>query len=221
MAHGTRGRWVRVATTGFAVLLCTGLVGCMNSDKKDTKLVNQPGPGLPNTTRLGPDGRPIAKAGMPAPHAGGVQQAGGFGQTRYDTTGRNTNTGGTAPQPYYSNNVNTPGQPGQITAPVQQGIVPNVGPAAIQPAGGMPLGHNGVNTNPNGYTNPIASAGSGPLPPSLNDMPLPPPPPGQVTSGTGFAAVQPPVNQFAPVAPTMPPSNPQALSFSTGGFGGK
>ena len=41
MAHGTRGRWLRVAATGFGVMLCTGLVGCMGWDK--SKVTNEGG----------------------------------------------------------------------------------------------------------------------------------------------------------------------------------
>ena len=45
MAQGTRGRWIRAATTGFGMVLCTGLVGCMNWDKpKDTKATKQATP---------------------------------------------------------------------------------------------------------------------------------------------------------------------------------
>ncbi len=90
MAQGTRGRWVRVATTGFAVLLCTGLVGCLNTDKDKKKdLAKRPTPGLPGTPSIGPNGNAIGKTGPTNNQFGtgtntntGIVQTGGFNQPR-------------------------------------------------------------------------------------------------------------------------------------------
>ncbi len=215
MAQGTRGRWVRVATTGLGVLLCTTLIGCMNTDKnkKDKLATKQVTPGLPNTPMLGANGQPIAKNGAPNNQfgiGGVIQQTGGV-QPRVGSNGLNTNTGGTA-QPNYQYYPNQPGAPATISPPGQQGFLPSVQP-----------NWNGSNTSPVTPGNPLASAA--PTFPAHLD-PLPPPPPGSPTaSGSGLVAVQPPTNNLAPIAPpTAPPVIPgkeQAYNFSPGLLGSK
>ncbi len=201
MAQGTRGRWVRVATTGLGVLLCTGLVGCLNSDKdKRDKLTRQPTQGLHGTPTIGPNGLPITKNGQPNNQfgAGGViQPAGGVGAAR---------PGGGTPQPGSNPNYNPSswvqpgagGQPGVQAQPI--GV--NVQPVGVDPR------WNGMNTNPVAPNYGLASA---PAYPAHLD-PLPPPPPGSPTaSGSGFT-VQPPTNNFAPI----PPSAQPAVGFGNG-----
>ena len=86
MAHGTRGRWMRVATTGFGVVLCTGLAGCMNTDKpKETKATPKlPPPGLTGTPMLpgGAGAGAVGRTGQPTGQFVGaganLQPGGGF-----------------------------------------------------------------------------------------------------------------------------------------------
>ena len=194
MAHGTRKRWLRVATTGFGVLLCTGLVGCLNDDKsKDTKAATKQ---LPGTPRLDANGNVIGKTGQPTtfngpPPGGSVQP----GMGAYPGAG----------------NIQ---QPGYQTQPAGQGL--GAGPSrsglntlnttAPQPTnGGPPSPSSGVLGTPSvqGYGQPVSSAGgpgmnspylnstpggiaTSPPPPDLATVPLPPPPPDRTTGfGTG------------------------------------
>lgn len=190
MAHGTRGRWVRVAATGFGVLLCTGLIGCMNSDKpKDLKQTKAP-TGLPGTPTLAPNGGAMTKTGQPP-----LNGVGANGQpnnilsptgvnatpTRFASTGNNTlNTGGNIQPVNY-----TAGQQPFLGAPAQTGIQP---PSGTQ------------NTNWGG-SHP--GAFNTPAPPIEPVPPLPPPvvtPPS--TSESFSPAGVPP--QYAPMYPTRP-----------------
>src|SRR5262245_35552638 len=143
MAQGTRGRWLRVAASGFGVVLCSGLVGCWNMDKpKDSVGGGKPTPGLPGTPTLQPGmGNPAAnKTGQPGGQftgtganlqpSGGMQPGAGLGQTRTGTNGLNTNMIG-AVQPIDSRQP--PSNFGGIGAPAQPGVT--------QPGGaGGPLG---------------------------------------------------------------------------------
>ncbi|MBN9120685.1 MAG: hypothetical protein J0I06_16300, partial [Planctomycetes bacterium] len=153
MAQGTRGRWVRAAATGFGVVLCTGLVGCMNSDKpKDTKATRQPGPGLPGTPMLQPGAGAGAAAnrtpqpGLGQPYngpGGNIQPTGGFGTTGTSGSFRTGSTGvnpltTSVPQPNFSA---PPGAPGTIGAPAQPGMYPSMQPSVLPVWGaGGPLG---------------------------------------------------------------------------------
>ena len=208
MAQGSRGRWLRVASTGFGVVLCTGLVGCMNGDApKNTKATPKlPPPGLTGTPMLpsgagagavGRTGQPsgqFAGAGANLQPAGGFQPAGGsFAGQRYPTNGLNGNTTG---QPPAYNNAAAPGAPGFTNAPTQPGYVP---PSAqpILPAGGS--------GSPSQY---LGGAPYSPPPPSLQDTPLPPGPPvyGPPGGAEPVGGILPPVpaSSMAPLMPTPP-----------------
>lgn len=228
MAQGTRGRWIRLTTTGLGVLLCTGLVGCWNTDKpKDTKTT--PKQGLPGTTRLDAAGNPINTnpalrgTGSSLPPTGGLTSnpAAGLGSgqpQRYITDGRNTNTGnGVLPANYQD----APGFGGMPSGPAG-GINAPVTPGIVQPP--APTGRSGSasqypNNSAGGYATPQ------PPPPPLTDVPLPPaqpiaPGPGPGSSGFGGTAPiqpQPP----APIAPpaTPPTGTPGKTTFgSVGGY---
>ena len=224
MAHGTRGRWLRVASTGFGMVLCTGLVGCMNDDKpKDTKATKLPGQGLPGTPMLPNGAGAVSKTGQPAggyygTPGGGIQQTGGFqpgnGQ-RINSNGLNTNNYGQPP----ANNFGAmaPGTPGVISAPAQ----PYSPAPSVQPAGGSPSGYLGSGT--------AAPGGTSFSPPSLVDVnlpaaPLPPPAHSSMGGGSGKAEfaggvpVPAPQPGLGPVAPSMPAG---AGTPSTGMFPGQ
>lgn len=186
MAQGTRSRWVRAAAAGLGVLLCTGLVGCMNWDKpKDTKLGKQPGKGLPGTPSLDAAGNPVTKAGQTPYQFNGpganLQQVGGVPPTpgmngappRVGTTGLNTNTTGCVqPASYTNSNFASPG----ISAPVQPGVMPAATGAPNSPWG----------------------IGANPPPPQLGE-PVPPlPPPASSTIGGDPFSPQPPGSPLAP-----------------------
>ncbi len=227
MAHGTRGRWLRVAGTGFGVVLCTGLAGCMNTDKpKDKGTVRQPGPGLTGTPmlpsgagagavgRTGQPGGQFAGAGANLQPAGGFQPAPGTvaGQQRFGSTGQNTNTSG---QPPAYNYAAAPGAAPINSAPTQPGYAQPIQPAA----GTAPSQYLGGGATP---TPPVYAS-----PPPLVDMPLPPPMPLYGSAGGAElpGGVLPPVpaGPMAPLTPTPPPGatgkGPQLFNFSSGVFG--
>ncbi len=203
MAQGTRRRWVRAATTGLSVMLCTGLVGCMDKDKKDTKATTAPKAGLPGTPMLPQTNTGAAKWQPNTGAFGGAGSniqptGGGFGTQpgaapyQPGRTGMNTNTGGSV-QP--ANYTAQPGFPGALGAPVQPtggyptpSVQPGpIGAAPVAPAGGVAAGYS--------PSNPPA--------PALGlDGPLPPPAPthGEFAGG----ALVPP----APPTPIAPPSAP-------------
>ncbi len=195
MAQGTRGRWMRVAATGFGVLLCTSLVGCMNSDKpKDLRKQGLPGtpslsatnPGAANArTRMGTQqyGGPGAnlQQGSPTSPAAGL----GAGATRYGTSGTNSYNSGAQPTNFNTYGAN-PGQPGVIGSPTIPGQVPA--------GAGGPIG-----AAPASTSHSVAGA--------YNVDPLPPAPPGDLTYG----AVTPPSTNSAP----------QQYSLSNGAYGGR
>ena len=204
MAQGTRGRWVRGAAAGLGVLLCTGLVGCMNTDKdkKDKLATKQPGPGLPGTPPIGANGQSITKTGgAPAFGAGasgsGIQQTGGITPQRYGSTGSNSLT---SPPQTFGNTSAQPGSPGTIGAPASP-IVPSVYPSGSSPIGAAsPSG--GFGSIPSNLKDPLVSNG----PAFLETPPLPPPPPGSPTASGTQLAVQPPLAP-GPLSPaSMPPA---------------
>ena len=206
MAQGSRGRWLRVASTGFGVVLCTGLVGCMNTDKpKDTKATAKlPPPGLTGTPMLpsGAGAGAVSRTGQPSGQFVGaganlVQPAGGtFAGQRYPSNGMNTNTTG---QPPAYNYAAAPGAPGIMNAPTQPGYAQPIQPAAA--------------TAPSQYGGGAAAPGGLGLatPPSLVDMPLPPPPPpyGPAAGAEPAGVVMPPA-PLGPMAPLTPPTPPGA-----------
>lgn len=210
MAQGTR-KWVRVATAGLGVLVCSGLVGCMNTDKdKEKNRIGAkqptPSPGLYGTPTIGANG---TASRTPAAGSTGIQQT-GFSQQRVGTTGQNTlNTPGVPPQNFGGpSNFGTP--PATIGTPGLPGIVPNVQPGAngTQPTGAIaPPSWGSTNTSPNpspGAPLPVnTTASASPLSPSLTDIPLPPGPRG----AEGSLPVQPPssaLSEFAPREPQPP-----------------
>ena len=205
MAQGSRGRWLRVAATGFGVLICTGLVGCLNGDKpKDTKSTGkQPTPGLPGTPRLdapgvgagtgGTGAMNTPKGGQPTNQFTGaganLQPGGGFAasnQFRPGTTGQNTLTSN--PQQPINYGAIPAGGPPTLGAPAQTGV---------QPAGG-----------PLGMTNPGPGAGgysaSSPPPPPLTDIVPPPPPLYGSPSGTPSGGSGAPPASLGPIEPPAP-----------------
>jgi hypothetical protein len=211
MAQGPRNRWMRVATTGLGVVLCTGLVGCMGWDKsKDTKGTSKVTPGLPGLQTLPPGGNnPAAtKTGQPGftgsgsnlqPAAGFGMQPTGTGVGRFGTDGINTNKGTVQPIDYRQ----PVGAPGSISAP----LAPGGGQSQFGPVGAAQ-----PNTNWNPGTPAGGAAFASPPPPSLLD-PLPPPPPGSVTSpGT----LEPPPPTVLPPMPVAPPP-PSGFGTSKGG----
>lgn len=212
MAQGTRGRWLRVAATGFGVVLCTGLVGCLHDDKaKDTK-VGAKQQGLPGTPKLdGPAGQGgIAKNGQPGypnngfppngssniQQPGGLQPAGaGMGTGQYrNNNGLNTNNG-TVPQQNFGGPAGVPGGGAMNGTP----SLPGAYNPGIQPLGGP--------VAPSQYGGVAPVGGGVASPPNLLDVPLPPPPPlnhgSEFGAGTG-GIVSPPSSAF-PVAPPAPP----------------
>ena len=233
MAQGTRGRWLRVAATGFGAVLCTGLVGCMNSDKpKDTKVgTKQPGQGLPGTPTLpnGANGAAMNRTpggtgayGGTAIGATGSGAFGGPGSNLIQQTGGVTGPtgaglGATGPgRGATGQNVNT-GSGGTSNfgdnyrqyPPGAPGVigtptVPGVGP--VQPAGGV------------GMIAPLdRGAPSGAAHASPPDSPLlPPSPPSIPGSAPGTGSVDAGVAPIAPLAPPLtPPGGP-----AKGDFGG-
>jgi hypothetical protein len=208
MAQGTRGRWIRAASAGFGVMLCTGLVGCMNWDKpKDTAKTK---PGLPGTPTL-PQNNGAASGvsnnkafQQPAGQQPGFATGTTGGPFRMGT---NTNTAGTGQN--WNNGPAQPGYPGGIGAPTLTGpsaspsVLPAGGPAG-GPVGAAPYQNPGHQNTGAGY-----SALSSPPPPQLDIVP-PPPPVGHGAHGTeiaGTGSVLPPVptGSVAPLAPIPPP----------------
>jgi hypothetical protein len=198
MPQGPRRGWVRAAFTGLGVVLCTGLVGCMNSDKDkfpprigtNTK---QPGP-MPNAPRIpgqpGSGGVGLGPAGQPGTNT--FQPTGGFGAN----TGRMGGVPNTGP-------TNPAGGFGGSGAPA--GVVPSMGPGAFQPSttnnfgsarpdpNFAPISPSGGNpafaNNPPAVT--LTTTGIDPIPPSRPDLtpgnyePLQPPVPASGTFGKG------------------------------------
>jgi hypothetical protein len=198
---------MRVAATGLGVLLCTGLVGCMNSDKP--KDIKKSPTGLPGTPTLPPGNagamnNGVSRTGVngtnqPYAGPGANLQAGAYnspaaglggGQQRYGTTGQNTlrNTGGVQPAGYTNY---APGAPGAINSPAMPGVMPAGGPAPFAPLGAAP-------TTPNDRS----VAALTPPPPSLplNDAgPVPPLPPSGLDGRPQPFNVQPPTAAAPPL----------------------
>lgn len=209
MAQGTRGRWIRATTAGFGMVLCTGLVGCMNWDKpKETAKAK---PGLPGTPTLQqPNGVANNKMGQPPGQFTGtgsnLQQQPTFatgtqgGPFRTGPTNTNTGTAGAS-----QNWPAQPGNPGTIGAPTVPGA--SASPSVL-PVGGVggPVGA-APYQNP-GHSNTGVSFSS-PPPPQLDIVP-PAPPAGHGAFGSevaGTGAVLPPVptGPAGPIAPIAPP----------------
>ncbi|WP_162670604.1 hypothetical protein [Gemmata massiliana] len=223
MAQGTRGRWLRGAAVGLGVVLCTGLVGCMNTDKdkKDKLPAKQPSPGLTGTPLIPPGSQSISKTGgSPGFGTGygngsGIQQTGGTTPSRVGSSGVNTLSSPpqTSLPSNYGNSSAQPGSPGTIGAPAQPNFVPSVEP----PAGGF----GSANPSPNSNSMPKTTAlSANENTPSLLDVPLPPPPrEASTAAATTPPVVQPPSSNsqliapsLAPLAPLAPPGTSTALS---------
>ncbi|AWM40465.1 hypothetical protein C1280_28095 [Gemmata obscuriglobus] len=208
---------MRLAATGLGMLVCTGLVGCMNTgkDKEKNKIgAKQPAPtpGLPGTPTIS-----TGAARMPGANpysTTGIQQTGGVAQQqRVGTTGQNTlNTPG-VPQPNFGgpSSYGTPNT--TIGAPGQTGVMPSVQPppSGLSPASsGSPLGAAPPGNWPGAGTGTAAGAApsagrvslSTPPAPQLNSLePLPPPPPGSSTERASGGA-------YTPLAAPVPPAPP-------------
>ncbi|AMV25082.1 hypothetical protein VT84_11850 [Gemmata sp. SH-PL17] len=223
MAQGTRGRWLRVAAAGLGMVLCTGLVGCMNTDKdkKDKLPTKQPSPGLTGTPLIPPGSQSISKTGG-SPGFGsaygngsGIQQTGGAIPSRVGSSGVNTLS--SPPQTglpsNFSNPSAQPGSPGTIGAPAQPSFMPSVEP----PAGGV------GSANPNSNSNSVQQkhAALSTNTPSLVDVPLPPPPPDAPTAAANTPSVAQLPNSLQPIAPPLaPPSAPSGASTALPGKSG-
>ncbi len=195
MAHGSRGRWVRITTAGFGVLLSTSLVGCLNWDKSKDKVTKAngklPAPGLYGTPKLDANGQLPGGSGaykgpgsnLPAT----AYQPGGAGAFRpAGSNGINTNTGNPIQPVDYRPQ---PGLGSQFAAPGQPGVVNTGGPGMYY-------------------------SGGNPPPPSLPlDGPFPPSPP-SYGGGTTYGA--PPGGGYGvDVGPVAPPISPPGA----GGYG--
>lgn len=207
MAHGSRKRWLRAAATGFGVLICTGLVGCLNSDKsKDTKFpttTKQPGPGLPGMPTLQP-----GAGNLPAPKGPGTTQP--YPNGNIIPTG-GTSGFGTYP-PRDGVNYNKTGPQQFNDGPAQPGVIsPTIGTPGlpgVQPSGGVGM------SPPRGGIAPNV-----PVPPLTETLPMPPLPPPHL-SGPGDPVggpLQPPIPSTPPsslpLAPTAPPGGPSSSAF--------
>ncbi len=189
MSQGTRGR---AAYLGLGMILCTGLVGCMEKDNKPIG-TKPAGPGLPGTPMV--QGTP--KTGQPNWNVNGQPVNTGVGQAPVRPAGGS------------SFGTNQPGSGGSMSTPAISGtyqptqynpnVVPSVGPQS--------------NAAPSASPSMVASAPSmrgqsEPLP-SFSDVPMPPSPPGSTV---------PSVN---PILAPLPPANPGppiAMPASPGGF---
>jgi hypothetical protein len=184
MPQGPRRGWVRAVFTGLGVVLCTGLVGCMNSDKDrviPSKIGNtKPAPpGLPGLNRIpGPPGSGgVGVNGQPT--NGGFQPTGGFGSV----TGRQPNS-----------NIGVSGA-GLGAGP---GIVPSMNPG-FQPTSGsgfssMPQPNLGGASATGGY--PTGGSAYPNNPPAVGNLDLGPIPPGPPGATSGLDPIS------APVAPS-------------------
>ena len=127
MAQGSRKR---IAVLGASMLLCTGLVGCMDNDPKPLK-------GPSKTPSCGVMGSTV-KPGLGSTNGSGAQPA-GFNSTggrppangdyfKTGSTGGNTNFGAQT----------VPGSTGMGTsmAPSGSGVVPGIAPSNYPPASG-------------------------------------------------------------------------------------
>ncbi|MCI0699725.1 MAG: hypothetical protein L0241_01395, partial [Planctomycetia bacterium] len=124
MAQGKRSR-LRIVAAGLGVMLCTGLVGCWNTDGSKEKFGKQP-PGLHGTPTLPGNATGTNKNGMPVHQFGsGVQPA-----TKWDMGGQ------MQPGAGYGNYPNVPNPYGS-GIPTQPGMG---SPSGIQPISGSPTG---------------------------------------------------------------------------------
>ena len=200
MPQGTRGR---TAYLGLGLIICSGLVGCMDNDKKP--LSSKPAaPGLPNTPLLNngtSQGRPASGApqqnwnvnGQPAQNGypqtgGGYPQSNNIQQTNFPQNGM--------PMRNATGTINAPTIPGQqqqypSSTQYNPGVVPNVGPQS----NAMPTTSNA--TAYRGQVDPQQLA--------MTDLPTPPPARGGVV----------PEVAPAPLAPVAPPSPGPAYSPPT------
>lgn len=209
MAHGSRGQARRMFLAGLGFVLCTSLVGCMETERKPVGMQRQPGVGLPgtpmvNNTRPGQPGfQPVG--GQPSAFGAqpntGFQPAGAFGaqpNTGFQPAGGMVQPGGVMPaggQPYgRTGTYGVQTVPGAAPAPVGSSVVPPVGP---YPSSGSYPGPTGALTPSSA---PLSPAGSirgqvsdfNPPVASLTD-PGPVPPVTPSTSGS-----------YAPQAPLSP-----------------
>lgn len=216
MAQGLRGR---VALVGAGVLFCTGLVGCMNDDKKvlgpPPKAKGSAGAMMPggmsktttptnNFTTTGVGGTSVQPTGYSQP--GGMRTP----TNGYDPTGTNPGAG------MYGRQV-VPGQAG-VGAPMPgtttgaNSVVPQVTPSNYTPTSyQQPPTNYGTSATPVKTAGGIPAdptmsargpAGYDPQPPAL-DNPTPPGPP-------AFGGVEPSVSPYPGPASPLPPSPPPA-----------
>jgi hypothetical protein len=194
MTQGPRRGWVRAAFTGLGVVLCAGLVGCMNGDKekgfpprigansKQTPMITntstpripgQPGSGGVGLGPTGQPGQPNANTFQPTSFGSNTGRMGGTPNSGLSNTGVNTGGGG---------------------APA--GVVPSASPGSFGPASSNSFGtgsvqpisaHTGGNIGSNFPTNPpavtLTNPGLDPIPPS----------PRSENGLGGFEPIQPPV----------------------------
>ena len=212
MAHGLRGR---AAAIGAGVLLCTGLVGCMDKGNKPISKPYATPPLAKGTTATAPPGsrpvNPVTPAGGTSwQQPGGVQPAGGVPApataTNYAAPSQFDATGGANPNAY--GGVNAPRVPGNYgTGAPMPGVVPSVTPGgfqgAVPPADpvGLPSVARGQTATTARYVDPE------PAPVTLTDGPIPPPAPRQPSYAPAVAPVVPEGSPAIP-APILPPALP-------------
>ncbi len=210
MPQGARGSWSWAVRTGLGAVLCAGAMGCMNSEKdrmppprigaNGGKQVTPP-PGLPGIQPLPGASNPVGASARPGPPGYNSPYAGaGSGATGIQQTGGFATAPGTGQPP-----ARTIGQP--VNPPTT--INP---PAAIIPSTG-PVGASGPLPAPSfDAPNTQSRTGGGyPAPPNLTEVgPIPPSPPGNVTSGSNYTP-QP--------QPLSPPNPSQPAVYANGSVG--
>ena len=187
MPQGPRRGWVRAAFTGLGVVLCTGLVGCMNGDKD--KFPPKIGT---NTKQPGPGCRISVIPGQPEPAV--LSSDGATGTNTFQPTGglgANTGRMGTVP----NNSLTNPA--GGFGAGGAGGVVPSAGPSTFQPTSTNNFG-GGLSRPDAGAMNPGAGNGFAPNTPVGNMTDLGPIPPGRPDAGFGSGD---------PIAPPVPPTS--------------
>lgn len=220
MAQGTRRLWHAI---GAGLMVCSGLAGCMNNEKKPL-LPTARGPGLmpsanqrgsqvpgSSTTRTPTTGT-MGNTGLPS--TTGFQQSGGFQSgpmSPSQPTGTNWSSGG----------MGNPANTGSIQSPVIPGIQGPGDPLPMNSSAVPSVMPQSSNVSDPGWqqptsllaSQPVSARGTAPTtsfrasdppPPELTD-PMPPPAP---SYGGPISAVTPPTPSVpGPIAPPDRPSH--------------
>ena len=189
MSQGPRRGWLRTLLTGLGVVLCTGLVGCMNSDKDKNQ--QRFGTNTRQTTTGLPGTRPLP----------GQAGSGGVGLQNPSFNGGTTSSIGTGGQPNRAFGTQGMGNtvPAQGLGLGSNAVVPSVGPGGGQyvPVSGSNFG-SGMPQSPQSPAGNMSSGsayprGTGylndPAAPALTNPGLAPPVPrGSSMSGSDVVA---------------------------------